>query len=222
MNITTVRTSPKGETITSTEVGRTRWAGSYYGEVGPSLVEVVTYSHVSDQRPSLYDTFVVEVNGADGFSGFASHLEPSGLPPRLTGLVPVPADGCELLDALDAAGDEPLTVPVTVACSDGCVNTLHVSPAVADAWLALDGRGDVVRTGLARAEAESLLAARRVASIAPERQGPAVSVTPRPASGPGALSGYEVRCSCGDVQTSSLFSVAAELGNAHLAWHARP
>jgi hypothetical protein len=41
------------------------------------------------------------------------------------------------------------------------------------------------------------------------------------ASGKGAISGYESRCTCGTVIRSSLFSLAQSEANAHLAWHAR-
>ena len=45
-------------------------------------------------------------------------------------------------------------------------------------------------------------------------------VTPFAASGPGALSGHEMQCSCGNVQRTSLSDYqAAALGWKHLDWH---
>ena len=49
-------------------------------------------------------------------------------------------------------------------------------------------------------------------------QSPLVAV---PASGPGALAGFESRCSCGLVIRSSLESIARQDVWEHARWHAR-
>lgn len=48
-----------------------------------------------------------------------------------------------------------------------------------------------------------------------------VTLAEVPASGPGALAGFEVSCSCGNVQRTSLKSEASRLATDHLDWHAR-
>jgi hypothetical protein len=49
-----------------------------------------------------------------------------------------------------------------------------------------------------------------------------ITVTPKAASGPGALDGWQARCTCGDVQSTSLSEHEARmLGQKHLDWHAR-
>lgn len=47
------------------------------------------------------------------------------------------------------------------------------------------------------------------------------AVYPVPASGPGALDGFEFRCSCGTVLSSSLRGMTERDQAAHAAWHAR-
>jgi hypothetical protein len=49
-----------------------------------------------------------------------------------------------------------------------------------------------------------------------------ITVSPKPASEPGALDGFEARCTCGYHGASSLGERwAVKLGNEHVAWAVR-
>lgn len=48
-----------------------------------------------------------------------------------------------------------------------------------------------------------------------------VTVTPVEANGPGALDGFEVRCTCTNVNRWSLENMAHQDADAHLRWHAK-
>lgn len=48
-----------------------------------------------------------------------------------------------------------------------------------------------------------------------------VTIEPRPATGNGDIDGFTIRCSCGDVASSSLRVLADEYRRGHLAWHER-
>lgn len=149
------------ETQAAVETGRTHWAGRLAGIVGPVLVDVSISEAVSDRRGALTPSYYVEVNGEHRSGGFADHLLlPSGLPSGSTfaDLVPLvdEVDGCDLLDALDAAGDEPLPAPGL--------------PSWLGSWVAGDAAGNVVREGLTEGEANAMLEHRQVAWVAPAQQ----------------------------------------------------
>ena len=48
-----------------------------------------------------------------------------------------------------------------------------------------------------------------------------VTISPSPAPEPGALDGFQVRCTCGTVMTASLPTEAERLRRQHEAWHAK-
>lgn len=47
------------------------------------------------------------------------------------------------------------------------------------------------------------------------------TVTPKLASGPGAIDGFEIRCTCGDVASYSLESIANRYADDHTAYMAK-
>jgi hypothetical protein len=46
-------------------------------------------------------------------------------------------------------------------------------------------------------------------------------LTAKPASGPGAIDGYQIRCSCGEVISSSLQTLTAQWAREHVAYFSK-
>lgn len=45
------------------------------------------------------------------------------------------------------------------------------------------------------------------------------TITPVGPTGPGAIAGYEMRCTCSDVQCYSIATMATDAAVTHLRWH---
>lgn len=85
--MSTSRTTSSGETITTTEVERQHFIGRSRGHnngatwvIGPVLVDVVQFAHVSDKRPMIEDTYSIEIDGRHQCGGPARLLAADATP----------------------------------------------------------------------------------------------------------------------------------------------
>src|SRR4051794_23908246 len=77
---TTERTTSSGETITTRETSRRSYfvtlTPNMYGrgDIGPAIVDIVTYAHTSNTRPVITPTFVVFIDGEHQWAGPEEHI----------------------------------------------------------------------------------------------------------------------------------------------------
>lgn len=125
MQTTMSRTTPSGETITTTEQARMHFIGRSSGHnnggswvFGPVLVDVVLSCHVSDTRAIIDDTYSVEIDGRHQYGGPTRHLNLDDLPKFLDVVQLVDESDDSTLDEGEGVCSEHVATALLLLVSD--------------------------------------------------------------------------------------------------------